>query len=78
MTPLHPNARTLGPDASPPAATANTTNGSPPNGERTDVETEELTYVSVPARRSVVASVRCHVRGRGRPLVYPLEEGADK
>src|SRR5437870_4311932 len=33
---------------------------------------EEISYRSIPPKRSYTVSVRYHLRGRGEPLSYPL------
>lgn len=35
---------------------------------------QELSYRSLPPKRSFIASVRYHLRGRGEPLSYPLDD----
>jgi hypothetical protein len=35
---------------------------------------QDLSYKSVPPKRSFKVSVRFHLRGRGKPLSYPLDE----
>lgn len=38
-------------------------------------EPEDLTYESVPPKKSFTLSVRYRIRGRGKPLPYPLDDG---
>ena len=35
---------------------------------------QDLSYRSLPPKRSFTASVRYHLRGRGEPLPYPLND----
>lgn len=35
---------------------------------------QDLSYRSLPPKRSFTASVRYHLRGRGEPLSYPIDE----
>jgi hypothetical protein len=35
---------------------------------------KQLDYGPVPPRKTVAISVRCLIRGRGRPMPYPLDE----
>jgi hypothetical protein len=35
---------------------------------------QDLSYHSLPPKRSSMASVRYHLRGRGEPLSYPLDD----
>jgi hypothetical protein len=44
------------------------------NGEQPG-NTEEFAYDRVPAKRAVTVSVLYRIRGRGRPLPYPVDEG---
>jgi hypothetical protein len=64
---------------SPDVAPAAGQNGSPSPNRGSEVEIEEqLNYEPVPPRTAVTVSVRYCVRGRGRPLLYPLDEGTDE
>jgi hypothetical protein len=38
----------------------------------------ELDYVAVPRPKSVIISVRYHVRGRGKPLPYVMDDECDE
>ncbi len=44
------------------------------NGHFAEAETEEITYTPVPPRRSLAVTVRYQMRGRGKPLPYPIED----
>lgn len=44
------------------------------NGHLPEVESEEISYTPVPPRRSTTVTVRYQLRGRGRPLPYPVED----
>lgn len=61
-------------DASPAASN----NGSQPANGTAEIAAEELDYRLVPPRSVVRAAVRYRVRGRGRPLPYPLDSETDE
>jgi hypothetical protein len=60
----------------PPTATsAAGDNGSPLDDQLQREDAAQLGYDPVPPRRTVAISVRCLVRGRGRPRPFSLDEG---
>jgi hypothetical protein len=59
----------------PPTAAEADRNGSRLDNQGGTEEPEDLTYDFVPPKKSVTLSVRYRIRGRGKPLPYPLDEG---
>jgi hypothetical protein len=58
------------PQVLPPAVPVTARNGSP---AKVQGQGEDVDYAPVPPRRAVIVSVCYRIRGRGRPLPYPVE-----
>jgi len=44
------------------------------NGSLAKDQGDDVDYVPVPARKTVIVSVSYRIRGRGQPLPYPVAE----
>jgi hypothetical protein len=74
MNPDAKNPAAFAPSELPQAASEMDSNGSRSGKQGQAVDTEELSYDFVPPKKTITVSVRYHLRGRGQPLPYPLDE----
>jgi hypothetical protein len=75
VNPHSDNTASLHQPMLPQAISAGGVNGNLPDDHLQQEDAEQFAYHPVPPRKTVAISVRCLVRGRGRPLPFSLDEG---